>query len=198
MRTRLAVAGGVVAIVAAFIALAFVFAPSGDERPLNFSSDVMLPTISFDERLRLDEGAYDDGAPEAGQVVAFTPPTGAFSNRCGARFRRGAGCDTPTPQPKGRLAESEFVMRIVAGPGDEVAIEGGRAVVNGEPLGEDYVKPCPGELGCELPTAVTVPDGHFYVLGDNRAAAKDSRYWGPLPAEAILGRIELDQPAARG
>lgn len=198
MRTRLMIAGGVVAIVAVFIALAFLAAPPADERTLNFSSDSMLPTIGFDERLTLDEGAYDDADPEAGEVVAFTPPTGAFENRCGAKFKRDAGCDAPTPQPGGRLADEEFVMRVVAGPGDEIAIEGGNAVVNGDAASEPYVEPCPGKRGCELPAAITVPEGHVYVLGDNRGAAKDSRFWGPLPAEAILGRVEVDRPAAPG
>jgi signal peptidase I len=81
-------------------------------------------------------------------------------------------------------------MRVVAGPGDEVAVEGGRTVLNGDRVDEPYVKPCPRKLGCELPAAVTVPDGHFYVLGDNRAAAKDSRFWGPVPLEAILGSVD--------
>jgi len=36
----------------------------------------------------------------------------------------------------------------------------------------------------------TVPDGHVYVLGDNRAAAKDSRYWGPVPLDSILGSVD--------
>ena len=189
-RTRIAMAAGVAAIVAAVFALAFLAAPSDDERPIILSSDVMLPTIAFDEELTLDEAAYDDSEPETGDVVAFTPPEGAFDDRCAAEFKPNSGCDAPSRTVTGRLAENEFVMRVAAGPGDEIAIEGGRTVLNGEPVEEPYVKPCPRKTGCELPAAITVPEGHVYVLGDNRVAAKDSRYWGPVPVEAILGRVD--------
>lgn len=183
-------AAGVVAIVAAVIGVAFIAAPSGDERPIVLSSDVMLPTIAFDQELTLDEAAFDDSGPEPGEVVAFVPPQGAFENRCAAEFKLNAGCDAPSPAMTGRLAENEFVMRVAAGPGDEIAIEGGRTVLNGEQVDEPYVKPCPKKLGCELPAAVTVPDGHVYVLGDNRAAAKDSRFWGPVPLGSIVGSVD--------
>lgn len=185
-------AAGVVAIVGVFLALAFIAAPSDDERRLNLSSDSMLPTIGFDEPLTLDEAAYSDAEPEAGDIVAFTPSSGVFENRCGAKFKLNSGCDAPTAVVEGRLAKNEFVMRVVAGPGDEIAVERGGAVLNGEAVEEPFIKPCPGKVGCELPAAITVPDGHFYVLGDNRAAAKDSRYWGPVSAQAILGRVDVD------
>jgi signal peptidase I len=189
-RTRIAMAAGVAAIVATVFVLAFVAAPSEDERPIVLSSDVMLPTIAFDEEMTLDEAAYNDSEPEAGDIVAFTPPEGAFDNRCAAEFKRNAGCGAPSRTVTGRLAENEFVMRVAAGPGDEIAIEGGRTILNGEPVDEPYVRPCAGKSGCELPTSITVPDAHVYVLGDNRVAAKDSRYWGPVPLSAILGRVD--------
>jgi len=190
MRTRLAIAAGVVAIVASIIGVAFIAAPSDDERTIVLSSDVMLPTIAFDQELTLYEAAFEDSDPEPGEVVAFTPPSGAFDNRCGAEFKLDSGCDAPTAPVEGALADNTFVMRVAAGPGDEIAIESGRAVLNGERVDEPYVKPCPRKPGCELPAAITVPDGHVYVLGDNRAAAKDSRYWGPVPLDSILGSVD--------
>ena len=194
MTMRRAIVIGLAAIFAVFMALAFIAKPSGDERTVNHSSDSMLPTIGFDEQVTVDDGAYDGGEPAVGDVVAFTPPIGALTNKCGEKFELNAGCQVSLPVPQeGQAAETEFLMRVVAGPGDEIAVEAGHAVRNGETAEEPFIEPCPRQVaGCHLPTAFRVPDGYVYVLGDNRRAAKDSRYWGPLPIDAISGRADVD------
>lgn len=81
----------------------------------------------------------------------------------------------------------QIVKRVVGVPGDSVRIVGGRAIVNGSPE-ESRAPLVTGADDVELP-AVRVPAGHVYVLGDNRSSSFDSRYYGPVPLEAVQGRV---------
>jgi signal peptidase I len=92
-------------------------------------------------------------------------------------------CDAPVPQE----SHAVFVKRVVAVPGDEVAIVAGHVVLNGVTQREPYIAPCrPGDP-CSFPVPVRVPAGEYYVLGDNRGDSDDSRFWGPVPRAWIIG-----------
>lgn len=100
--------------------------------------------------------------PRRGDIVVFTPP---------------GTSDTP------------FVKRVIALPGETVAVRGGQVYVNGQPLAEAYIVdpahyPYPQEGGGEL----TVPPGMVFVLGDNRNNSRDSHSFGPVSAESIIGK----------
>lgn len=80
-----------------------------------------------------------------------------------------------------------FVKRVIGLPGDEIRIRGGEVRRNGEALDEPYVEQPSGESIVER----VVPEGYYYVLGDNRAQSDDSRRWGSVPEENIIGRVWL-------
>ena len=81
--------------------------------------------------------------------------------------------------------ERQFVKRIIAEPGDHIAIAGGQVSVNGQPLDEPYLTlPGAGDMH-----PVQLADGEYFVLGDNRPGSRDSRHWGPLPANQIIGKV---------
>lgn len=84
--------------------------------------------------------------------------------------------DGPTPEI--------FIKRVIGLPGDRIAIDRGTVIVNGTPLVEPYVR-FPDERSFR---AVTVPQGSLYVLGDNRADSDDSRFWGFVPENQVLGK----------
>ncbi len=77
-----------------------------------------------------------------------------------------------------------LVKRIVGLPGEEIAIRNGRVYINGQPLEEPYLRE--PTLGYLPPTRI--PPMHYYVLGDNRNGSSDSRVFGPIPRDRILGR----------
>ncbi len=78
----------------------------------------------------------------------------------------------------------DFIKRVVALPGERVRIEGGRVYVNDEPLDEPYIAEVPYYDMEEQ----TVPEKHYFVLGDNRNRSADSHIWGFVPEKNIVGR----------
>lgn len=82
-----------------------------------------------------------------------------------------------------------YIKRVVAVGGDSFSIEGGKSVINGTPLNESYVvqsnntRPESQKFG-----PIKVPEGHVFVLGDNRDHSNDSRYWGTLPINYVVAK----------
>ena len=126
-------------------------------------SGSMEPTLAINDRLVVEKVSYHFNPPEQGDIVVFWPPEGLFED--------------------GRRRDA-FIKRVIGTPGDTVAIADGVVVVNGEPLEEDYIKEPPlSTWGPE-----TVPEESYLVLGDNRNSSFDSRSWGFVPKEDIIGK----------
>jgi signal peptidase I len=177
----------VVALLPLFLIGAIVFALAGpDGKPYRVPSEAMEPTIHRGQRIHVDMGAYDHDQPKIGDVVILHPPLGADTNECGAPKPQDQMCARPTPE----LGSVTFVKRVVGLPGDRLAMREGRLIRNGRPVGEPYTKRCGGYDGCDLPRTIRVPAGHYFLLGDNRGASDDSRFWGPVPKRALLGRVK--------
>jgi signal peptidase I len=82
---------------------------------------------------------------------------------------------------------TNFVKRLVGLPGDVVAVEDGVLYLNGEAVDEPYIDYPP----YYTLQAYTVPEGHYFVLGDNRASSNDSHSVGPLERGQIKGHVRL-------
>ena len=117
------------------------------------------------DRVIANKFVYRFAEPERGQVVVF----------------RGIENDEQTL----------LIKRVVGVPGDTVQLRGGTLYVNGEPQNEPYLHddPCVpyGEKTCAF-GPVRVPEAHVFVMGDNRANSRDSRFFGPVPHENIEGQ----------
>jgi signal peptidase I len=152
-------------------------------KPYRIPSESMEPTLNVGERVLVSRVNYRVSDPDRGDIVVFHPPVGAQENACGAPHPESQVC----PRPSGGRADVNFIKRIVAGPGDRVAVRNGYAVVNGSVQRESYIRACPPGT-CNFPKPITVPPGHFFMMGDNRGASDDSRFWGPVPEEWIIGQ----------
>jgi signal peptidase I len=153
-------------------------------KPYRIPSPSMVPTLVEGQRILVNRIGNRFSDPEIGDVIVFHPPAGAENGQaCGAPPPEGQPCDTPTEE----RADVNFVKRVVAGPGDRLAIEDGRVILNGERQEEDFIRPCGGGSDCDFPREITVPADHWFMMGDNRGASDDSRFWGPVPREWIIG-----------
>jgi signal peptidase I len=94
--------------------------------------------------------------------------------------------------------ERDFIKRVIGLPGDTLEVQNKQVLINGKALEEPYVhflQPA-GSESQEVTSfgvrdrygPVTVPEGHYFVMGDNRDNSQDSRYWGFLPAHYIKGK----------
>jgi len=154
-------------------------------RAYGVPSDAMQPTLGVGDRVLVDRTGLD--AVGVGKIVVFHPPSGAEAGiQCGVRHPPGQACPRPTRTESGQT----FLKRIVAGPGDTLSIRNGHPVVDGvEKTDEPYITACGGVGGCNMPKPITVPPGCYFTLGDNRGASDDSRFWGPVPANWIVGVV---------
>jgi signal peptidase I len=153
-------------------------------KPYRIPSESMVPTLAIGQRVLVNRIGNNFGDPAIGDVTVFHPPTGAESdNQCGARRKPSQPC----PQPTAGKAEVNFIKRIVAGPGDTLAIQDGHVIRNGKRQSEPFIRPCGGGPECNLTTPITIPKDHYFMMGDNRGASDDSRFWGPVPRDWIIG-----------
>ena len=127
----------------------------------------MEPTLLAGDYVMADNAVYRGRRPSRGDVVVY-------------RY----------PQDERRV----FLGRIMATPGERIQVSGPDVVINGRALDEPYIKPslgaapswCGFAYGCE---PLEVPAGRYFVMADNRDNAQDSRHFGFVREEAIIGRV---------
>jgi signal peptidase I len=160
-------------------------------RPFRVPSGAMEPTINVGDRVWVHELT---SPPHVGDIVVFHPPTGAQEAsgepQCGPSphvvVEGTQACAEPVPHEAG----VQFIKRIVAGPGDVIAIVEGHVIRNGVREPDSYIRPCAErESKCNLPKPITIPRDHWFVLGDNRGESDDSRFWGPVDISWIIGTV---------
>jgi signal peptidase I len=180
-----------VTIVVAALAIAFVV-QLVLVKTYRIPSGSMEPTLEIGQRVLVNRVGMNFGDPSVGDVVVFHPAAGADTAgapRCG-NPAEGLGsrrpCSTPTPEK----SDQTFIKRVVGVGGDEIAIEDGHVIRNGRRQDDSYIKPCAsGGIGCTFEGTITIPEGSFFLMGDNRGASDDSRFWGPVPKDWIIGTM---------
>lgn len=131
--------------------------------PFKIPSGSMRPTLIEGDRILVNKFLYRFREPRRGEIIVFRFP------------------ENP---------RRPFIKRLIAVGGDSVEIRDGRVFVNGQPA----QAPIPttyyhnqGQFG-QARTATDVPEGMYYVLGDNSSSSHDSRFWGFVPRRLLIGK----------
>lgn len=132
-------------------------------------STSMTPTLQVGDRILVDKFLFHPSSLRDGDVVVFSRPPGDVAGVC----------DDPTA--------TDLVKRIVALPGQTVKSIGNTIYVDGSPQPEPYL-PKGTILGPRV-VEQRIPQGRYFVMGDNRSQSCDSRYWGTIKASTIVGRV---------
>jgi signal peptidase I len=136
---------------------------------------VLFVAINFlTARIRVDGSSMEPSFHDGDYVIV---------NRLAYQFgdiQRGDVIVFPYPLNE----QDDYIKRVIGLPGDRVSVYGGIVYVNGEPINEPYIMEQPREDKAEQ----IVPEGYVFVMGDNRNASSDSRTWGPLSIDKIIGQ----------
>jgi signal peptidase I len=190
-RWRLAgITGAVLILVAVAFGVVMLVMPAANLTTDTIPSEGMAPTLVVGNRVSIDASGYRSSTPRVGDIVVFHPPQGAVVTpaECGdPRVRAGSAllCDLPTPQE----ASVNFIKRIVGGPGDTIQVVNGHVIRNGKPEADGYIRPCSPGACVNSPQPITIPPGHWFMMGDNRGESDDSRFWGPVPTSWLVGPV---------
>jgi signal peptidase I len=162
-------------------------------KPYRIPSASMKPTLEIGQRVIVNRLTYHLGAdPSIGDVVVFHPPVTADDGFAGARCSVEKPTDEVCPVNDPRESDQTFIKRVVAGPGDTLSVKDGIPIVNGHPVEGDWtIRPCHGLGGCNFKQPITIPSDHYFMMGDNRPDSEDSRFWGPIPRDWMIGQAIL-------
>lgn len=159
------VAGG--AVVLAVLIRTFVF------QTFWIPSPSMADTLVENDRVIVNKLSYRLHDVHRGDVVVFNRPP-----------------NEPDDEIK------DLIKRVIGLAGERVSIRDGRVLINNQPLTEPYVQDLTTDRGCSdgdlaklfTPEGLLIPDGHVFVLGDNRMDSADGRCFGPISEDLIVGR----------
>ena len=154
-------------------------------KPYRIPSESMEPTLDVGQRVLVSRFNYNFSDPDRRRHRRLPPAQG---RRAATPAAPSKPEDQACPRPDAASKDSvNFIKRIVAIPGDTLSIRNGHAIVNGKRQKDELHRPCaPGT--CNFPRPIKIPPGHFFMMGDNRGASDDSRFWGPVPEKWIIGQ----------
>jgi signal peptidase I len=152
------------AVILALVIKTFLF------QAFYIPSESMVTTLEIGDRVLVNKLSYRMGDIDRGDIVVFERPEADESND----------------------GIEDLIKRVIGLPGDQLVIKDGRITINGQLLNEPYLEPGvatqPGPITCSEAEPCVVPDDMVWVMGDNRGSSRDSRWFGPIPDDDVVGR----------
>ncbi|MEW6381151.1 MAG: signal peptidase I [bacterium] len=130
-------------------------------------SGSMIPTLQIGDHILVNKFIYRFEKPQRGDIIVFKYP---------------------------KDPSRDFIKRLIGRPGDTLEIQNKHVYLNGKALDEPYTIHESGEASMYVPPnrdnfgPITIPEGYFFVMGDNRDCSLDSRFWGLLQEDLIKGK----------
>lgn len=150
-------------------------------QPFYIPSGSMIPTIEVDDRVMVSKLSYRFGEVERSDIVVFRNPYAgdrdeSIPEAVVRNVLEALGIRT--------AATDDLIKRVVAIEGDVLEIRDNQVHINGEPISEPYLAD-----GSVMPDFEVgpIPAGHVFVMGDNRSQSSDSRVFGPIPLDDVVG-----------
>jgi len=166
----------VIVLVLVIIIRAFL----GEPRWIPSSS--MEPTLQIKDNLMVEKVSRYFSKPQRGDILVFFPPQEYLKPTLWGKFTRAIGFFSQ---------DEAYIKRVIGIPGDEIHVVPNKGVyVNNKLLEEPYQKEvfngiCSPDMHCG---PIIVPKRKYFMMGDNRNDSTDSRYWGFMPEERVVGR----------
>lgn len=151
-------------------------------QPFWIPSESMVPTIEVNDRVMVNKLAYELGEPERGDIVVFRDPAEPDLDEAIPEAVIRSVLEAVGVRTRGR---DDLIKRVVGLPGETIEIRDNHVVVDGAPLEEPYL----GE-GVTMPNEgpFVVGGDQVFLMGDNRQFSFDSRRFGPIALEDVIGR----------
>ena len=160
-------------------------------------SGSMKPTLVEGDRIFVERVTRFYKTPERGDIMVFYPPSTELKNTPWKLFSRLTGFF---------CKDVAYIKRVIGLPGEKFEIKTDKngmniVYINDKPLTEPYVRSvydypvCSEAMQCG---PFVIPEGEYFMMGDNRGNSQDSRYWGTLKRERFIGRaVTLFWPVGR-
>ncbi|MEC1179374.1 signal peptidase I [Metasolibacillus meyeri] len=140
--------------------------------PIVVDGDSMMPTLENGDRMIVNKIGYKIGSPDRFDIVVFHAPE-----------------------------QKDYIKRVIGLPGDHVEYKDDQLYINGEPIDEPYLDKYKAEIVDgnltgnftlqDIVQSDVIPEGHVFVMGDNRRFSKDSRHIGLVDQKEIIGNTNL-------
>ena len=132
---------------------------NGSTKTMSMGGESMAPTITNGEKVTVDIKAYVSSQPQRGDIIVFKDESGTV-----------------------------MVKRVVGLPGEQIEIKDAKVYVDGTEIKEDYLNQ-QNSTETSGNSLWEIPDKSVFVMGDNRVHSKDSRDFGPIPYDRVVGKI---------
>jgi len=119
----------------------------------------MEPTLYETDRVFINRLTYRFSSPHRGDIIILVDPMGS---------------------------QDDFVKRVIALPGEVISIENGKILINEKLIKEPYLG---SDRSIDNMGPIRVPPNEYFVMGDNRSVSMDSRRFGPIAKQGILGKV---------
>jgi signal peptidase I len=129
-------------------------------------SGSMEPTLNIGDRILVDKLSYDLHPVHRGDIIVFARP----------------------PHENLEPGVNDLVKRVIGLPGETISAQNGDIDINGKPLKEPWL---PKGVTTANFSPVKIPKGYYFVMGDNRGFSEDSRFFGPISGNLIVGRVVM-------